>query len=95
MAGRAQPPSSTEQHRRWPWPRLLEPFLARLGPPPGMADAGDAMVRVPSLALATGEPLAGHFALPVEVSGGRRRMDHRHKFDQVLGPNCASRDPLQ
>jgi hypothetical protein len=68
---------------------------SQVGPPPGMADAGDAMVRVPSLALAAGEPLASHFALPMEVSGGRRRMDHRHKFDQVLGANYASRDPLQ
>jgi hypothetical protein len=78
-----------------PWPHLLEPFLAGLGPTPSMADVGDAMVRVPSLSLAVGEPLASRFALPVEVPGGRRRMDRGHKFDQVQGANCASRDPLQ
>jgi hypothetical protein len=60
-----------------------------------MAEARDAVVRVPSLALAVGEPLADHFALTLEVSRGRRRMDRGHKFDQVLGANYASRDPLQ
>jgi hypothetical protein len=66
-----------------PWPRLLEPFLAGPGPTPGMAGAGDVVVRVPSLSLAAGEPLAGRFALPVEVPEGRRRVDRGHKFDQV------------
>jgi hypothetical protein len=35
------------------------------------------------------------FCSPVEVLGGRRRVDRGHKFDQVQGANCASRDPLQ
>jgi hypothetical protein len=78
-----------------PWSRLLELFLAGLEPTPSMADVGDAVIHVPSLSLAAGEPLAGYFALPVEIPGGRRQMDRGHKFDQAQGANCASRDPLQ
>ena len=78
-----------------PWSRLLELFLAGLEPTPSMADVGDAVIHVPSLSLAAGEPLAGYFALPVEIPEGRRRMDRGLKFDQVQGANCASRDPLQ
>jgi hypothetical protein len=33
-------------------------------------------------------PLVSRFALPVEVPGGRRRMDCGHKFYQVQGANC-------
>jgi hypothetical protein len=48
---------ATGQHCRWPWPRMLGPFPARLGPPLGMANAGGVAARAPALPSPPAYPL--------------------------------------